>query len=663
MRMTALVLKLLGEFDARDAAGRPVILSGRKNRALLAALALAPSCSISRERIARLLWSDRGDAQAYSSLRQALLALRKDFAAISPSPLSATHDRVKLEPAVVDIDAVEFQQLATSSNVAELRRAAALYRGELLADTYIRDATFEEWVASERQRLADIACDVLERLCAREAGAARIDVAKQLVALSPLREASHRTLMQAYSEGGEQALAVRQYEICRDLLAKELHVEPQPQTEILHRRLLQGSSGAPGTAVDRSAVDNVAAVPSRDDKPAVAVLPLVASGDAELDSFSDGLTEDIITGLSRISTIKVIARNTMFSYKNRTVAIRDVGRELGARYVVEGSVRRSENRIRVSAQLSDAANAYHIWAQQIDRVFADAFDVQDEVTKSIVASVQTQLILNEGRVSAAGQSADHASQLLARSWQRFLMLTAESLADARALAERALELDGRSGLGHRMLAVCLYHQAYMGFVPWTEQVIAELYSHAKISIEADDADEYCHWAMQCAHLLKKDHERAIASLRRSLEINPHCSLAYGAMGTVLAWAGQYDSSIERNELALRINPQDPTVFYRHFGLALAHYLASRYDEALVHAGMVLETRPSWWLGQLIYCASLAQLGRTEEASRILDELKRARPDMSAASLNILPFASTRDRQHLIGGLSKAGLVGDHRSRT
>jgi adenylate cyclase len=195
----------------------------------------------------------------------------------------------------------------------------------------------------------------------------------------------------------------------------------------------------------------------------------------------------------------------------------------------------------------------------------------------------------------------------------------------------------------------------MGFIPWSQTVIDRLYLYATAAIESDDADEYCHWAMCCAHLLRKEHALAIASLRRGLKINPNCSLLHGSMGTVLAWDGQHDRSIECNELVLRINPQDPSNVFRHFGLALAFYLARRCDEALVHAMDVVETRPSWWLGQLIWCATLAQLGRHDEAGQALDNVKRLRLRMNDSALGILPFARPSDRQHLFDGLRKAGL--------
>jgi TolB-like protein len=649
-----LALGLLGEFVARDGAGQLLTIAARKNRALLAALALAPSNAMPRERIARLLWSDRADEQARSSLRQALASLRKDLAVTGASPIVATESRIKLDPDLTDVDAVLFQRLATSTDVQSLRDAADLYRGELLADLEIRNSAFEDWVGSERRRLSDIAARVFEKLWAHETGAARVDIAKRLVALDPLRESSHRKLIQAYAEVGEKALALRQYENCRDMLRAEFDVAPGEETDAL-RQGIQNDTVERARTYQSGDSSEVVEDMRAEDKPSVAVLPFdVIAEEGELEVFCDGLIEDITTGLSRIKAIRVVARNTMFRYKGQPVDIRSLGRELGVRYILEGSVRKFGARIRVSAQLIDAVSGNHVWAGRIDRTGSDMFELQDEITSSIVASVQTQLILSEGRIANTIRP-ESASNLLARSWQQFLNLTEQSLASSKRLAERALSIDGDSGMAHRMLAVSTYHQVYMGFVPWTDAAIDYISSHARLSIDAEDVDEYSHWAMECAFLLKKEHAHAMASLRRALDINPHCSLAHGSIGTVLAWAGESDNAIKNNELALRINPDDPSNFFRHLGLALAHYLASRYDQALHHATSVVQVRPQWWLGQLLIAASAAKTGRLEDASRTLDELEVVRPGLNCELLSVLPFANARDREHLMEGLRKAGL--------
>jgi DNA-binding SARP family transcriptional activator len=275
--MPPIEMRLLGPFEVRDSAGEILSIKARKSRALLALLALAPAQSLPRERMMNLLWSERGDAQARSSLRQALAGLRSDLAATGAAALDTGHDRASINPANVKIDILEFRRLAASDDVASLRGAYALYRGELLADTFVRDPAFEEWLGAERQRLADIAASVVERLCSHETGAARIDLAKRLVAIDPLREASHRLLMRAYLDAGERALALRQYEVCREVLRDELQIFPGEETEALRRLCLephgseQKASGRKGAA-ERTEGPGVPAFV--DDRPLLAVLPL-----------------------------------------------------------------------------------------------------------------------------------------------------------------------------------------------------------------------------------------------------------------------------------------------------------------------------------------------------------------------------------------------------
>jgi adenylate cyclase len=181
---------------------------------------------------------------------------------------------------------------------------------------------------------------------------------------------------------------------------------------------------------------------------------------------------------------------------------------------------------------------------------------------------------------------------------------------------------------------------------------------AQRAVAAEETDEYPHWMLALAHLMACQHDRAIVSLRRALDINPSFSLGYGTLGTVLVWGGEPDKSITNNELALRINPSDPLNPHRHFGLALAHYLAARYNYAFECAESVVQLRPDWWLALIVYAATLAQLGRAAEAHAACIELRRAKPDMTVASLNALPFAKASDREHVADGLRKAGLPED-----
>jgi adenylate cyclase len=287
------------------------------------------------------------------------------------------------------------------------------------------------------------------------------------------------------------------------------------------------------------------------------------------------------------------------------------------------------------------------------------FELQDDLTQCVVASVQVQLIVSEGKaVAGKARPSSRVGDLLARSRERLYQATAEGLRDVVSLTEKALLLDPANGEACRLHAAGIWHQAYRGFIPWDRAAADRVMLFALRAVVAEDADEHSHWMLALAHLMACQHERAVVSLKRALDINPSFSLGYGTLGTVLAWGGEPDQSIANNELALRINPSDPLNPHRYFGLALAHYLASRYTQALENAALVVQLRPDWWLGLMMFAASLAQAGRPAEAQTACVDLRRTRPDMTVATLNVLPFAKASDRDHVADGLRKAGLPED-----
>lgn len=417
-------------------------------------------------------------------------------------------------------------------------------------------------------------------------------------------------------------------------------------------------SAATGRAADGPA-GGAADPKATDARVSIAVLPLVAVGatdPSDLDRFADGLTEDVIAGLSRIRAFWVIAGSTMFTYKGRTVDARDVGRDLDVQYVVSGRLHQADDRLRLSVQLTETATGRQLWAATFDRPAGGGFELQDDLTQCVVASVQVQLIVSEGRAAARKAPSDAPlGDLLARSWERLYRATVDGLAEVVASAEKALQLDPANGEACRLLAAATWHQAYKGHIPWNSTTSERVTSLAQRAVLAEDADEYSHWVQALAHLMAGQHDRATVSLRRTLDINPSFSLAYGTLGTVLAWAGAADESIANNQRALKINPGDPLNPHRYFGLALAHYLARRYGPAVDDAARAVQVLPDWWLGLMVYAASLAQAGRLAEARTVVADLRRTRPDMTLASLASLPFARATDREHLASGLRRAGL--------
>ena len=331
-------------------AGEAIELAARKGRGLLAILALAPGQSVSRERLAFLLWSDRGEAQARSSLRQMLTVLRKE---LGEGVLCSDDERVQLHETTSDVS--DFIRLASAAGQLELRQAVELWSGELLADSAIHEEAFADWLAGERARLGEMLQQAIVRLMPLESGDARVALAKRLVALDPLREASHVALMQAYAESGDRAQALAAYGAARDVLNAELGVPPGRELEALRASLLeQGNPSAPEAAGQAI-------------KAAVAILPFVnLSADASRQYLSDGITEDLISLLGRFSDVRVVACNPAV-HKVAHGDASEIMRELGADFIVRGAARASDTRLVVSCQLIDGASAGVLWSERYDR--------------------------------------------------------------------------------------------------------------------------------------------------------------------------------------------------------------------------------------------------------------------------------------------------------
>jgi adenylate cyclase len=403
----------------------------------------------------------------------------------------------------------------------------------------------------------------------------------------------------------------------------------------------------------------VTGVKSASDKPSIAVLPFVnMSGDPEQEFFADGLTEDIITALSRISGFFVIARTSTFTYKGKPVDIKRVARELTVRYVMEGSVRRAGDRLRVTAQLIDAETGHHVWAERYDRSTAELFDIQDEITRSVAASTQTQLRLAEGQISESRPSTDFkARDLVARAWARFADQTPEAMAEASNLVEEAIRIDPSLPSGHMMRANVFEHRIWLGELPDDAINSARALELARTALRLAPRDEWSHWVMAHAYGLAGRLEDAVAEFELGLEINPNCSPILGEMGMYLALLGRPREALEASRLALQLNPRDPSIFWRHLAIAMANFVAADYAASLEESRRVARSRPMLASG-IIWAASAAALDKADEARTAVEYCLGQRPDLRVGTVVpdvILRFARDEDHERLLALLRKAGL--------
>jgi len=405
----------------------------------------------------------------------------------------------------------------------------------------------------------------------------------------------------------------------------------------------------------RAAGRKVAAAkaPGRSARPSIVVLPFAnMSGDPEQEFFADGLTEDILTELSRFRDLLVISRNTSARYKGRAVNVQEVAKELGVQYVVEGSVRRAGNRVRVTAQLIDAETDRHVWSERYDRELADIFAIQDEVTTAIVATLP-------GRVEAASReraarkppSSMAAYECVLAGKLRHHRSTKADNAEALKLLDRAVALDPNYAHAHAWRA-CVLGQAWIhGFLPDPEEIQLRIVESLRTALALDDNDSDVHRILAAVHLTYNDHEQAMYHQERALSLNPNDDLVVVQQGEILTWQGQPQEGIDWIKKAMRLNPYHPQRFWGHLGRA--YFVARRYAEAAEAFRRI--SMPDH-LVHAFLAATYAQLGDAAAAAEHAREVLRLDPGFSIeAYVATLHYRNEADLAHHREALAKAGL--------
>ena len=396
------------------------------------------------------------------------------------------------------------------------------------------------------------------------------------------------------------------------------------------------------------------------DKPSIAVLPFTnLSGDPEQEYFADGMVEDIISGLSRIRWLFVIARNSSFTYKGKAVDVKQVGRELGVRYLLEGSVRKSANRVRIAGQLIDASSGTHLWADRFDGALEDVFDLQDQVTASVVGAIAPKL--EQAEIERARrkptESLDAYDHFL-RGLANFYKWTREANAEARRLFYKAIELDPDFSAAYASAAACFSVRKGFGWIVNQEQEITEAGRLARRAVQLgkDDATTLALAGYTLANVGKELDDGA-AFLDRALLINPNLALGWFGSGRAKQWLGEPERAIERFARAMRLSPIDPFTCFMQDGMAHAHFFAGRYDEALSWAMMALRELPHSPAALRIAAASCALAGRGEEAKKLAGRLLEIDPALRVSSLqNVLgPYRHREHPEKYANALRKAGV--------
>jgi TolB-like protein/predicted Zn-dependent protease len=670
--MSVLELKLLGQMECSLPSGAPLSLSTRKADVLLAYLAVTPGLRHPRERLTNLLWSNRHEEQARNSLRQCLSAIKKSLGETSDSVLEIERSTITLNSASIKVDALEFDQLARASDFESLSRAAEIYQGEFLEGITIRDAVCQDWLDSERARFQRQLVEVLTRLSQALIESKEIDraieTAERLVYQDPLIEEGWRLLMRAYHEKGNRNHALKAYQRCSDILSLELGVEPEAATSELREDIAGGKRPVSRPAVLSAPVTSDAIDNSEH---SIAVLPFDnLSGDPEQEYFSDGITDSILLNLSLFPGLHVKSRNSSFAFKQQIKSLGEISKELEVDYIVEGSIRKSSERIRITAQLIEAASGNQIWGNRYDAELADLFDLEEDLSRTIAATVTGQIDSDLQRIAIAKNAAQQESyDLLLSGRYHVLRFNGPDTLIGIDKLNQCLKQDPNNVHAHALL--------YTGHcMNWLERWVEDYEPSFELAGEHvrrafSLAPEigivlvcYAEYLIFC-----REFEKSMAHLDKALTINPNDADALATRAFCLVAQGQYESALKVAEIGCRLDPYHP---WCDWSLAEAQFFVGRYEDAL-HTIAISKNAPGFI--RILTVAASIKLGKMDQARQALQEylnyarnsmfaIPRTRDEWVTYTANNSPYQDRSINEDLIDYLFQAGLsnqASDHSS--
>jgi adenylate cyclase len=391
------------------------------------------------------------------------------------------------------------------------------------------------------------------------------------------------------------------------------------------------------------------------DKPSIAVLPFVNMGkDPEQEYFSDGITEEIITALSKVPNLFVIARNSTFTYKGKPVKVKQVSEELGVRYVLEGSVQKSGDRVRITAQLIDALSGHHLWAERYDRELRDIFALQDEITMKVITELQVELTAGEmAGVIAKGTKNIDAFIMYLQAFELSNRLTKEGNAQAKKILEEAIKLDPEYPRLYMGLALAHFYDVWLGTTESPDQSLARSFELAQKAISLDDSDATVYGLLANVYAMRKQYDRAIAECERAVSLDPNSAENIFRLGQILNFAARPKEAIPYLQNAIRLNPLPPATYFVH--LAVSYRESGQYEKAIEASKKALQREPNGQFPYIQMAVSYIRLGREKEARAAAAEILRINPKFSLERYaKSLPYPQpVADRT--VEDLRKAGL--------
>jgi DNA-binding SARP family transcriptional activator/TolB-like protein len=662
-------LRLIGQMEAWTVRSENVLPPGRKTRALLACIAMATPRPVLRGRLAEQLWSRRPEEQARASLRQEIHRLLEALSPAETDVLLITRDHLTLRPGAVWIDVEEVMR-ATTAQPASL----SLLDGDLLEDLDGVDPNFDAWLVTERERLRDRARGIAESLLKGNLEPdAAISAAQRLLTIDRSHEGGWRALMKAHAARGERGLAVQAYDRCRAVLADMLDAAPSQETQKLLNEI-RGPSGsrlplrppAPPPAPEEQETEDPVPVVRRRDPSAsrggahIGVMPLRLVGlkpeDAHL---APGLADEITTALSRFRWMFVVSSNSLGRYAAEHEDESAIRREFGLDYLLDGSVQRSGETIRITMRLLDLRAANQIvWARRFDRQTHDLLSLQDEIAAEVVAQIDPAILLIEAKRSTTRPQVDAtAYDLMLRALPLMDRLERGPFMQAGQYLADAIALEPDYAAAHAWYA---YWHAFMVGQDWADRPTAMMEKAGELAERAIILDPFDALGLTISgHVRAFLHRRlreALALHERALSLNPNLAMAWAFSAIAFAYAGEPDEAERRNNRYKKLSPLDPHAFFFDAFFVLIHLMKRDYETAVEVGRTVSQLNPAFSACYKPYLAALGHLRREQEAATIRRKLLAIEPDFTIERfLKTSPMERESDRAHYAEGLRLAGI--------
>lgn len=648
---------LLGGLEVFSPLDQPVRFATRKTSLLFAALVLAGRKGLRRETICEVFWPGRGDAQSRNSLRQALVDIRHSFPAGNGSGISLDGDletvTLKAEPGAADIWA--FNQ-AIERGSSCLASAADLYRGDVLQGIALTEEA-GQWFAPHQTSYRRKALHLVESLShsfandISEVEMACERLAERLLTSDPAAEEAHRALIRLYHHRNQPNAAHRQFLLCQEALQRELGVEPEAMT----RALIEARNAEEA----QSDAGPIATAPVRaNERPSIVILPFENLGERSDDVLAEGIVEEITATLSRVRDFFVIARQSARTYRGRSVDMREIGRELGVEYAVEGTVRRAGDRVRVFVQLIDTESRTQLWSGRYDRAAVDIFALQDEIAAQVAGAVHPALLQAEIETAKRLQPDNlRAYELVLRAYPKLWSAVAEENREAIDLLRRAIAIDPNYGRAHALLAWCYSQNVIYLWSRDPEADRARAVAAVAVAARLAGNDPMTLTALGAAiSQCVGDQDRAAAYIDEALALDPNSAWAWARAGWIAIYRERPATAKENFERAIALSPFDPLGFNFELGIANAHGFAGDHALAARLIQRMLDKNPqvTWAYRQLAAFAALA--GDLQTARAAMSKLQAANPGVSIAVMKV--SHPQRDMPHFdlfVKGWRLAGL--------